>query len=151
MNRKISVGLVAVGCLAAELALVAQQGGDASSTVQQLEQEMRQAQMKSDASWYQQHLADGFVAGHSWGDWATRAETIKQMQDKSIKFKKGEIADVKVATFGSNTAIAHYKFTYDATFNGTHRARTVICSDTWIHQSGSWKIASSHCSPVEGR
>ena len=151
MNRKISVGLVAVCCLAAELALVAQQGGDASSKIEQLEKDMRKAQMSSDVSWYQQHMADGYVEGHSWGDWATKAEAIKQAQDKGIKFSKGDISDIKVASFGSGTAVAHYKFTYDATFNGTHRARTVICSDTWIHQSGSWKIASSHCSPAEGR
>jgi hypothetical protein len=94
--------------------------------------------------------ADGYVEGHSWGDWATKAEAIKQTQDKSIKFTKGEISDVKVATFGPNTAVAHYKLAYDATFNGTHRARTVICSDTWINQSGAWKLASNHYSHVEG-
>ena len=81
---------------------------------------------------------------------ARKDEAIKQTQDKSIKMTKGEISDVKVATFGPNTAIAHYKFAYDATFNGTPRARTVICSDTWIKQSGAWKLASNHCSHVEG-
>ena len=150
MNRKFTVALVAVCCLALAMTLVAQTGGDASSKVEELEKEMRHAQMNSDATWYQQHLADGYVEGHSWGEWATKADAIKQMQEKSIKFTKGEISDVKVATFGDNTAIAHYKFTYDATFNGTHRARSVICSDTWISQSGEWKIASNHCSHVEG-
>jgi len=150
MNRKFTVALVAVCCLALAMTLIAQAGGDASSKVEQLEKEMRHAQMNSDATWYQQHLADGYVEGHSWGEWATKADAIKQMQEKSIKFTKGEISDVKVATFGDNTAIAHYKFTYDATFNGTHRARSVICSDTWISQSGEWKIASNHCSHVEG-
>jgi hypothetical protein len=150
MNRKITVALVAVCCLAVAITLVAQAGGDASSKVEELEKEMRHAQMNNDATWYQQHLADGYVEGHSWGEWATKADAIKQMQDKSIKFSKGGISDVKVATFGDNTAIAHYKFTYDATFNGTHRARTVICSDTWISQSGEWKLASNHCSHVEG-
>ena len=29
---------------------------------------------------------------------------------------------MKVATFDPNVAIAHYKFTYDGTINGTHRA-----------------------------
>jgi hypothetical protein len=150
MNRKFTVALVTVCCLALAMTLVAQAGGDASSKVEQLEKEMRHAQMNSDATWYQQHLADGYIEGHSWGEWATKADAIKQMQEKSIKFTKGEISDVKVATFGDNTAIAHYKFTYDATFNGTHRARSVICSDTWISQSGEWKIASNHCSHVEG-
>ena len=150
MNRKITAALVAVCCLALAITLVAQAGGDASSKLQELEKEMRQAQKDNDATWYQRHLADGYVEGHSWGEWATKADAIKQMQDKSIKFTKGEISDVKVVTFGDNTAIAHYKFTYDATFNGTHRARTVICSDTWISQSGAWKLASNHCSHVEG-
>ncbi len=151
MNRKITVPSVAVCCFALGITLVAQEGGDASSKVEQLEKEMHHAQMNSDASWYEQHLADGYVEGYSWGDWATKEEAIKQMQDKSIKFNKAELSDMKVATFGPHTAVAHYKFTYDGTLNGTHRARTVICSDTWISQSGEWKIASNHCSHVEGK
>jgi hypothetical protein len=151
MNRKMTVRLVGVCCLAAGVTLIAQESGEASSKVLQLEKEMHQAQMNSDGGWYEQHLADGYVEGYSWGDWANKADAIKQMQDKSIKFKKGDVTDIRVATFDPNVAIAHYKFTYDATFNGTHRARTVICSDTWISQSGAWKIASSHCSHVEGK
>jgi hypothetical protein len=150
MNRRIRVAWVASCCLALAITLLAQEGGDASSKVEQLEKDMRQAQMKNDVAWYQQHLADGYVEGHSWGDWATKAEAIKQTQEKSIKMTKGDVSDVKVATFGSDVAVAHYKFTYDATFNGTHRARAVICSDTWINQSGAWKLASTHCSHVEG-
>lgn len=149
MNRKITVSFVAVCCLAMAITLIAQ-GGDTSTKIQQLEEEMRQAQKNSDVAWYEQHLADGYVEGHSWGDWATKAEAIKQTQSKSIKFTKGDISDVKVATFGPNTAVAHYKFTYDAIFSGTHRARSVICSDTWMNQSGTWKLISNHCSHVEG-
>jgi hypothetical protein len=151
MNRNIMFTSLTVCSLALGITLVAQEGGDASSKVQQLEKDMHHAQMKSNGTWYQQHLGDGYVEGHSWGDWATKAEAIKQAEDKSLRFNKGEISDVKVSTFEPNVAIAHYNFTYDATFNGTHRARTVICSDTWISQSGDWKIASSHCSHVEGK
>ncbi len=151
MNRKMIVTLLAVCCLGVGVTLVAQEGGGASSKVEQLEKEMHHAQMNSDATWYEQNVADGYVEGYSWGEWATRAEAIKAMQDKSIKFNKAELSDLKVATFGPKTAVAHYKFTYDGTLNGTHRARTVICSDTWISESGEWKIASNHCSHVEGK
>ena len=151
MNRKITPALVAACCLAVGVTLKAQEGGDASSKVQALEQEMHQAQMHSDGDWFKQHLADGYVEGYSWGAWATKADAIKQMEDKTIKFNKGEISDVKVATFDPNVAVAHYKFTYDGTMSGTHRARTVICSDTWISEAGSWKLASNHCSHVEGK
>jgi hypothetical protein len=138
-------------CLTLSINLNAQAGGDVSDQIKQLQQQATDAQMKNDVSWAQQHLADGFIAGHSWGQWQTKDEFIKDLQDKSNKWKSGNISDVNVATFGSNTAVAHYKFTYDADISGKHRARTVICSDTWVNDSGTWKSASTHCSPVEGK
>src|SRR6478672_11890030 len=71
-------------------------------------------------------------------------------QIKKNKWKSGNITDVKVATFGPNAAVSHYTFTYNAELQGKHRARTVICSDTWINDSGTWKTASTHCSLVKG-
>jgi len=125
--------------------------GDISQQIKDLQQQSRDAQMKNDASWAQQHLADGFVAGNSWGDWQTKDDFIKDLQNKTDKWKSGEISDVQVATFGSNTAVSHYKVTYDAEIKGIHRARTVICSDTWINDSGTWKTAATHCSMVKGK
>lgn len=150
MNRIILTASVAFGSLALGLALVAQAGGDESSAVEKLEKEMRQAQRDNNVTWYQQHLAEGYIEGHSWGQWAPKTEVIKQAQDKANKISKSEITDMKVSTFGPKIAVAHYKFTYDATFEGTHRARAVICSDTWISEAGAWKMASAHCSHVEG-
>jgi hypothetical protein len=54
------------------------------------------------------------------------------------------------ATFGSNTAVSHYTLTYDAELRGKHRARTVICSDTWVNDAGTSKTLSTHRSLVKG-
>ena len=137
-------------CFSLSINLHAQGGNDVAPQIKQLQQDSRDAQMKNDVSWAQQHLADGFIAGNSWGDWETRDEFIKDLQNKTTKWKSGNISDLKVATFGSNTAVSHYTFTYDADFKGTHRARTVICSDTWVNDSGTWKTASTHCTMVKG-
>src|SRR5260370_7030198 len=147
MNRKITFAFLAVCCLAVDMKVVGQGGGYTSANIQQLEKDMHHAQMNSDVAWYQQHLADGYVEGHSWGDWATKAEAIKQTQDKSIKFTKGEISDVKVATFGPNTAVAHYKLSYYATFNGTNAPRTVLCGDTWVNRSSAFELPPHPSSP----
>ena len=144
------VVIALLGCLVFSLNLQAQAGGDVSEQIKKLQQESRDAQMKNDDSWAQQHLADGFVAGNSWGDWQTRDEFIKNLKGKTSKWKSGNLSDLKVATFGPNTAVSHYTFTYDAELQGKHRARTVICSDTWINDSGTWKTASTHCSMVKG-
>jgi hypothetical protein len=138
-------------CLAFSINLHAQGASDVASQIKQLQQESRDAQMKNDVSWAQQHLAEGFMAGNSWGEWETKDGFIKDLQNKTIKWKSGNISDLKVATFGSNTAVSHYTFTYDADFKGTHRARTVICSDTWLNDSGTCKTASTHCTLVKGR
>jgi hypothetical protein len=145
----VSFVIVALGCVALSVNLHAQ--GDTAQQIKELQQESRDAQMKNDASWAQQHLADGFVAGNSWGDWETKDDFIKDLQNKINKWKSGNISEVQVATFGSNIAVSHYTFTYDAELRGTHRARTVICSDTWINDSGSWKTAATHCSMVKGK
>jgi hypothetical protein len=137
-------------CLSLPINLHGQGSSDVGSQIKQLQQESRDAQMKNDVSWAQQHLADGFMAGNSWGEWETKDEFIKDLQNKMIKWKSGSISDVKVAIFGPNTAISHYSFTYDAQFKGTHRARTVICSDNWVNDSGTWKTASTHCTLVKG-
>jgi hypothetical protein len=137
-------------CLSLPINLHGQGSSDVASQIKQLQQESRDAQMKNNVSWAQQHLADGFRAGNSWGEWETKDEFIKDLQNKTIKWENGSISDVKVATFGPNTAISHYSFTYDAQFKGKHRARTVICSDTWVNESGTWKTASTHCTLVKG-
>jgi hypothetical protein len=148
-SRIVFVAAAVLSGLALSINVHAQ--SDISQQIKDLQQQSRDAQMKNDASWAQQHLADGFVAGNSWGDWQTKDDFIKDLQNKTDKWKSGDISDLQVATFGSNTAVSHYKFTYDAEIKGTHRARTVICSDTWINDSGTWKTAATHCSMVKGK
>lgn len=150
MTRKITLVVVALLCsFGLSINLHAQ--SDVVQQIKELQQQSRDAQMKNDASWAQQHLADGYIAGNSWGDWETKDDFIKDLQNKTDKWKSGDISDLQVATFGPNTAVSHYKFTYDAEIRGTHRARTVICSDTWINDSGTWKTAATHCSMVKGK
>jgi hypothetical protein len=60
------------------------------------------------------------------------------------KTNKEEMSDLKVRAYG-NTAIATFTETYDSLYHGEHRARTIICTDTWANQ-GSWKLVAGHCS-----
>lgn len=148
-RRLIAVAIV-LCCFTASIKIHAQGDADVVQQIKQLQQESRDAQMKNDPSWAQQHLADGFVAGNSWGDWETRADYIKDLQNKSNKWKSGKISDLQVATFGPNTAVSHYTFTYEAELRGKHRDRTIICSDTWVNESGTWKTAATQCTLVKG-
>jgi hypothetical protein len=90
MNTRIVVALVALFCCPALcITMAAQSNGDTAQKIKQLQQESRDAQMKNDASWAEQHLADGFVAGNSWGDWQTKADYIKVAeQEHSVEVRQ---------------------------------------------------------------
>jgi hypothetical protein len=151
VKTKVGLAVLVLCCSLALSTRVQSQEAGIAETIKQLQQDKMNAQMKNDVSWAEQHLADGFIAGHSWGKWENKADFIKNFQSKTNQWTSGNISDVHVATFGSTTAVTHYTFTYDAKFNGTHRARPVICSDTWVNESGTWKLAATHCSASEGK
>jgi hypothetical protein len=56
--------------------------------------------------------------------------------------------DLKVSAYG-NTAIARYTLAYDDIHNGEHRARTVLCTDTWVKQGSAWQQVAAHCSQTK--
>jgi len=67
-TRIVFVVITVLGCLALpSINLHAQAEVDVAQQIKDLQQQSRDAQMKNDVSWAQQHLADGFVAGNSWG------------------------------------------------------------------------------------
>ncbi len=150
MTKTTALAVIALlGCLTLTIQLQAQ-GGDLASKIKQLQEESKNAQMKNDVSWMKAHLADGYIAGNSWGAWQSKAEVLKDMENNADKFKSGEVSEIHVATYGDNVAVSRYTFTYDAELEGKHRARTVLGSDTWVNDSGAWKTAASHCSLVKG-
>ena len=88
-TRTVICAITLLGCLTLSVNLNAQAGGDVADQIKQLQQQATDAQMKNDVSWAQQHLADGFIAGHSWGQWQTKDEFIKDLQSKTNQWKSG--------------------------------------------------------------
>jgi len=46
------------------------------------------------------------------------------------------------------SAVATYKSTYDSLFHGDHRAKTILSTDIFVLQNGSWKEVASHSSEL---
>lgn len=134
------------------LVLGSQVKGDSSDTVAaitQLENDSVKADLANDVSWSKQNLADSFIGGSSFGEWQTKAEALKDAEDTAHNKTNSEtMSNLKVSAYG-NTAIARYTSAYDSLYHGEHRARTVICTDSWIKQGGAWKEVASHCSQAK--
>lgn len=144
-------------CLAAAIAasmLSAQATGADAATVAaitKLEQDSVKASLAGGAATRQfteRNLADEFIGGTSFGKWETKADLIKDSENPANKAKSMNLSDLKVGVYGS-TAVARYRLAYDDMYNGEHRARTVLCTDTWAKQGADWKQLAAHCSQAK--
>jgi ketosteroid isomerase-like protein len=123
-------------------------GMDATATITEMENASVTADRAGDASFVEKNYADNFSGGSSWGNWETKQSILADMKDsKNNKTNSEEISDLKVRLYG-DTAIATYKSTYDSLYHGEHRSRTILSTDTFARQDGSWKQVASHSSEL---
>jgi hypothetical protein len=123
-------------------------GTDATATITEMENASVKADKAGDPSFVEKNYAENFSGGSSWGNWETKQSILADMKDsKNNKTNSEEISDLKVRLYG-DTAIATYKSTYDSMYHGEHRARTILSTDTFARQDGSWKQVSSHSSEL---
>jgi hypothetical protein len=148
--RKTLVIAVCAGCLGvAGFAAQDQGAGDAKASFTKFVQDSNKATVSNDVKWMEANLADGYVEGTSFGTWISKAQLIKDANDAANnKFTKNDVSDMQTEIVG-NIGIARFKESYDAMIEGTHRARTIICTTTAQQQGGAWKGLSNHCSKVE--
>jgi ketosteroid isomerase-like protein len=120
----------------------------AVATITQMENASVKADLAGDSSYVQKNYADNFTGGTSWGNWETKQSILADMKDsKSNKTNSEAISEVSVRVYG-DTAIATYKSTYDSMYHGEPRARTILSTDTFVRQNGSWKQVASHSSEL---
>lgn len=121
---------------------------DAVATITKMENASVKADKTGDASFIEKNYADNFSGGSSWGNWETKQSILADMKDsQNNKTNSEEISDLNVRLYG-DTAIATYKSTYDSMHHGEHRARTILSTDTFARQNGSWIEVASHSSEL---
>ena len=69
------------------------------------------------------------------------------MTARTTKQYSEERSDLSVRIYG-DTAVATHKSTYDSLFHGDHRAKTILSTDIFVLQNGSWKEVASHSSEL---
>lgn len=120
----------------------------AIATITQLENAAVKADMAGDLSFVEKNYTENFTSGSSWGNWETKQSILADMKDtKNNKTNSEAISELSVRVYG-DTAIATYKSTYDSLYHGDRRARTILSTDTFVRQNGSWKLVASHSSEL---
>lgn len=119
---------------------------DAVAAITKIENDGIKAGLANDPSWTEKNMASDYTGGTSQGTWDTKPSLIADMKDaKNNSTKSQTLGGLKVRVHG-DLALATYSTTYDAMYHGQHYARTVLCTDTFQHQSAGWMLMASHCS-----
>lgn len=118
---------------------------DPVAAITQMENDNVKADLAGDSSFVTNNYATNFTGGTSWGNWETKQSILADMKDGKTKTKSEQISDLTVRVYGF-TGVATYKSTYDMTYNGEHRARTILTTDTFVMQDGTWRLVASHSS-----
>ena len=150
MKKTLAISVCAVCLCVAGFVAQSHSADDSSkASFDKFVEESNKAQTSNDAKWLEANLANDYVEGTSFGTWIPKAQLIKDANDPANnKFTKSDVSDVQTQVVG-DVGLARFKESYDATIEGQHRARTIICSMTAVKHGSSWKGLSNHCSQVE--
>ena len=118
---------------------------DPVAAITQMENDSVKADLAGDASFVSKNYANNYTGGTSWGNWETKQSILADMNDGKTKTNTEQISELNVRVYG-NAAVATYKSTYDMMYKGEHRARTILTTDTFIMQDGTWRLVATHSS-----
>jgi len=132
----IVLALVAICLLAAPLALG--QGGAVEQQISALSDQLIQAQLKGDTSFFEKYYADDATIVHSDGKLSTKAEEIANLKSGSLKYESIETRERKIHVYG-DTAVVNFLNSFKATVGGKPSSGDVRRTQVWVKQKGNWK------------
>jgi ketosteroid isomerase-like protein len=140
-NMNLIVLALFSGCLlAAPLALG--QGGDVDQQISALSDQMIQANLKGDTSFYEKYYADDATIVHGNGKLFTKEQDIADLKSGSLKYESIDVRERKIHVYG-DTVVVNFLLTFKGSLSGQPFSpidlrRTVV----WVKQKENWKVVA---------
>jgi ketosteroid isomerase-like protein len=130
-------------CLASVLG---QTPSDESAAVLQAEREGCAAYLHGDAGKIANFLTDDYTLTNSKGEITTAADDIEDAKSGRVHYDVFENYDMKVRIYDDHTAIVTGKTKVKGNAQGKPIDIIVQFTDTFVKQSGRWRLAAGHVS-----
>ena len=122
--------------------------GSAEDQVKALSKQNREAVLKGDANWMQQHLDPGYVSVSPTGAVSDREQVIQNVKSGAMKYDAIDVSDQKVHVFG-NTVVVDTEAHVKATSNGQPVDGDFRATHVWVKEGDTWKLVSFQATPVQ--
>jgi uncharacterized protein (TIGR02246 family) len=135
----IVLGLVVVLVLAAPLALG--QGGTVEQQISALSDQVIQAQLKDDTSFFEKYLADDATIIHGDGTVWTKAQEIGNLKSGTLKYESIETRERNIRVYG-DTAVVIFLIFFKGAVSGKPYSGDLRRMMVWVKQKGNWKTVA---------
>jgi hypothetical protein len=121
---------------------------DAKREIERWENAALQADLRGDASFYENNLADDWTGGTSWGTFQTKAMLVADLKNSKTNITTKEtLSQMQVRVYG-DAAVSTYTESYDALIHGKRTVKTIVTTDTFVRREGRWIQVAAHSSAV---
>jgi ketosteroid isomerase-like protein len=130
-------------------AVLAQTPSDESAAVLQAERDGCVAYLRSDADNIAKFLTDDYTLTNSKGEITTAADDIEDARSGRVHYDVFENYDMKARVYGGHTGIVTGKTKIKGNAQGKPIDIIVQFTDTFVKQSGRWRLAAGHVSRLK--
>jgi ketosteroid isomerase-like protein len=130
-------------------AVLAQTPTGGNAEVLRAERDGCVAYLQGDADNIAKFLADDYTLTNSKGEITTAADDIEDAKSGRVHYDVFENYDMKVRVYGDHTAIVTGKTKIQGKAQGKPIDIIVQFTDTFVKQSGRWRLAAGHVSRLK--
>ncbi len=123
-------------------------GSNVEQQIKTLDQQARDAAIKGDTSFLEQHLANNYVSIGGSGKELTKDEVIQNRKTGASKLDSIDLRDQKIRVFG-NTAVVEDDANVKGTMSGQPFSGEVRATTIWMKQGNDWKEVNFQVTPVQ--
>ena len=124
-----------------------QDNGNVEQTIMNIEQELTNALLKSDASVFDRYAADDFIFTDPGGSLGHKAAMIASMKAGDFKFESSKIDSMKVQVYG-NTAVVTYRTTDKGKIKDFDISGQYRWTDVFVKQNDRWLLVAGQGTPI---
>ncbi len=123
--------------------------GEIEREILRLEEELRQAEMRLDMATLNCTFADDIMVTAPIGIVVDKPAVMAEVHDaaSNAKVETFDKDDFKVRAFG-DTAVASYRLTAKARYQGQAINRQLRLTDVWMKRQGHWQVVARHTANI---
>jgi uncharacterized protein (TIGR02246 family) len=120
---------------------------DAEQQIKALSDQMIQAQLKADTSFFEKYYAADATIVHSNGKLSTKTEEIADLKSGSLKSDSIDTRERKIHVYG-DTAIVNFLISFKGAVSGKPYSGDIRRTMVLVKQNGNWKIVANQVTRV---